>query len=77
MRLRGAFADHILVRKHARIVVHHDVCSQACPDTTFLWEALKKLEAHDFDVFEFVSQYPSVKGNLLGIGAMKRKKMLS
>ena len=73
--LRGALADHMLVRKHARIIVHHDVFSQACPDTTFLWEALKKLEAHEFESVEFVSQYPSVKGNFLGIGAMKRKML--
>jgi hypothetical protein len=72
-RLRGALADHMLVREKARIVVHHDVCSDACPDTTFLWETLKKLEAHEFEFFDFVSQYPSVKGNFLGIGAMKRK----
>jgi hypothetical protein len=71
--LRGAFGDHMLVRKHAKIITHHDVCSQACLDTTFLWEALKKLEVHEFDFFDFVSQYPSVKGNFLGIGAMKRK----
>jgi hypothetical protein len=71
--LRGVLADHMLNRNCARIVVHHDVCSQACPDTTFLWESLKVLEAHEFDFFDFVSQYPSVKGKFLGIGVMKRK----
>jgi hypothetical protein len=73
--LRGALTDHMLARNYARIIVHHDVCSQACPDTTFLWEVLKTLEAHEFDFFDFVSQYPSVKGNFLGMGAMKRKVM--
>ena len=72
-RLRGVFSDHMLVRNHAQIIVHHDVCSDRCVDTTFLWNSLKKLEAHEFDFFEFVSQYSSVKGNFLGIGAMKRK----
>jgi len=71
--LRGALADHLLVREHARIIVHHDVCSQVCPETTFLWEALKKLESHEFDFVEFVDQYPSVTGQFLGIGVMKRK----
>ena len=72
-RLQGALADHMMVREIARIIVHHDVCSQACPDTTFLWETLKKLEAHEFEFFDFVSQYPSVQGNFLGIGVMKRR----
>jgi hypothetical protein len=73
--LRGALADHMLVRQHARTIVHHDVCSQACPDTRFLWHVLKTLEAHEFEFFEFVNQYPSVKGDFLGIGAMKRKML--
>jgi cephalosporin hydroxylase len=72
-RLRGVFSDHMLAREHAQIIVHHDICSERCVDTTFLWESLKKLETHEFDFYEFVSQYPSVKGNFLGIGAMKRK----
>ncbi len=71
--LRGALADHLLVREHARIIVHHDVCSRACPDTTFLWEALKRLESREFDFAEFANQYPSVTGQFLGIGVMKRK----
>jgi hypothetical protein len=73
--LRGALADHMLVRDHAQIISHHDISSRAWPDTTFLWETLKKLEAHDFEFFDFVDQYPSVGGNFLGIGAMKRKAM--
>lgn len=71
--LRGVLGDHMLVREHARIIAHHDVCSQACPDTTFLWESLKKLEILEFDFFDFIDQYPSCKGNFLGIGVMKRK----
>jgi hypothetical protein len=34
---------------------------------------VKKLERHDFEFFEFVDQYDSVKGSFLGIGAMKRR----
>jgi hypothetical protein len=71
--LRGALSDHLLVRDHARIIAHHDINSQACPDTTFLWQALKALEKERFEFAEFVGQYPSVGRTLLGIGAMKRK----
>jgi hypothetical protein len=72
--LRGALADHMLIRKHAKIISHHDIFSQAWPETTFLWETLKELERRDFEFFDFVDQYPSVKGHFLGIGAMKRKE---
>jgi hypothetical protein len=71
--LSGALADHLLVRDHATIIAHHDICSQACPDTTLLWQTLRKLEAPIFEFYEFVDQYPSVQGAFLGIGAMKRK----
>jgi hypothetical protein len=71
--LRGAMSDHMLARDYARIIVHHDVYSQACPEISFLWESLKKLEAGSFDFFEFADQYASVEGHFLGIGAMKRK----
>lgn len=61
------------MRYHASIIVHPDIHSQACPDTTLLWKALKEFEAPVFDAFEFASQYPSVNGSFLGIGAMKRR----
>jgi hypothetical protein len=40
---------------------------------TLLWQALKRLKAPLFEVFEFTRQYDSVKGSFLGIGALKRK----
>jgi hypothetical protein len=70
--LAGALADHMMARKYARVVVHHDVHSQACPDTTVLWSELKRLEAMEFDAVEFIDQYDSVPGNFLGIGALRR-----
>jgi len=73
--LRGAIQDQLLVRSHASIIVHHYIHSQACPDTTLLWKALKEFEAPGFDAFEFTSQYPSVNGSFLGIGAMKRRSV--
>jgi len=71
--LKGALWDHMLVRDHAQIVVHHDISSQACPDTTMLWNVLKRLERREFDCFEFCDQYETVNGSFLGIGVMKRK----
>lgn len=71
--LRGALEDHLLVRPHARIIVHHDISSQACPDTTLLWKALKEMEAPTFELAEFTGQYASVNGSYLGIGVMKRR----
>lgn len=70
---RVAFEDHMLARKYARIIVHHDIVSQVCPDIPRLWTALKDLERTEFEFTEFVDQYPSVKGYFLGIGAMKRR----
>lgn len=72
-RMAGALADHMMARKYAQVIVHHDIHSQVCPDTTFLWSALKTLEAPVFDAFEFIDQYDSVPGNFLGIGALKRR----
>jgi hypothetical protein len=72
-RLAGAMADHMMARRHARVVVHHDIHSQACPETTFLWSALKTLEAPVFEAFEFIGQYDSVPGRFLGIGALRRR----
>jgi len=72
-RLAGALADHMLVRDHARIVVHHDISSQTCPDTTFLWTVLKDLEISVFDTVDFTEQYDSVAGRFLGIGVLQRR----
>ena len=75
-RLRGVLFDHMLVRRYANIIVRHDVFSpDSCPDTTFLWEILKEMDAVEFDFLEFIEQYPSVKGSFLGIGVMKRKAL--
>lgn len=68
----GALADHMLARQSAKIIVHHDIASDACPETTELWNALKKLESGTFTSIEFIDQYASVKGSFLGIGALRR-----
>lgn len=72
--MQGALSDHMLARQSAKIIVHHDIASDACPDTTALWDALKNLEAATFTVSEFTDQYLSVAGSFLGIGALERKE---
>ncbi len=72
-RLKGALEDHLLIRPHANVIVHHDIHSQACPDTTLLWKALQDMEADRFEATQFIEQYPSVGGDFLGIGVLKRR----
>jgi cephalosporin hydroxylase len=71
--LQGVMHDHMLVRKTAKIIVHHDVMSDACPDTTLFWNYVKVSE-DKFHAYEFCNQYESVKGNYLGIGVLDRFK---
>ena len=70
--LKGAMADHMLVRDCARMIVHHDIASQSCPETMQLWGILKELERCSFDFLEFAEQYQSVDGSYLGIGIMQK-----
>jgi cephalosporin hydroxylase len=73
--INAVMFDHILARKTSNIIVHHDICSQACPGSTLFWSYLRQAET-DFEHFEFIDQYPSVNGNFLGIGVLKRKSFL-
>lgn len=75
--MRGAFADHMLARASAKIIVHHDVCSDACPETTELWRGLRNLEKKKFKSWEFIDQYDSVNGKYLGIGCLKRRENIA
>jgi cephalosporin hydroxylase len=68
-RIFGALQDHMLVREYSKIIVHHDVSSDVCHETTLLWDALKKLECGR-NYVEFTDQYPSVRGKYLGIGVL-------
>jgi cephalosporin hydroxylase len=65
--LKGALTDHMLIRQFSKIIVHHDICSDTCPDSTLLWNSLKQLES-EMSFYEFTKQYPSLKGNYFGIG---------
>lgn len=65
----GALKDYMLVRDCSDIVVFHDIWSDACPESSFLWDCLKKLETTKGNT-EFIEQYQSVNGNFLGIGIL-------
>jgi cephalosporin hydroxylase len=67
--ISGALKDHMLVREHSEMIIHHDIFSDACPETGLLWNSLKRLEGGRKPV-EFIEQYESVKGKYLGIGVL-------
>jgi histidinol phosphatase-like PHP family hydrolase len=67
--LSGALKDHMLIRKYSKIIVHHDICSDTCPESTLLWNSLKQLES-GMNFIEFIEQYSSLKGNYFGIGVL-------
>jgi hypothetical protein len=71
--MHGVMFDHLLFRKTADIIIHHDVASRACPETTLFWTYLKQAET-GFEAAEFCQQYESVQGHYLGIGVLKRRK---
>jgi hypothetical protein len=65
----GALKDHLLVRNFSQVIIHHDIYSDSCPETTSLWSTLKTLEVCRKDA-EFIEQYDSVNGKFLGIGIL-------
>jgi hypothetical protein len=70
--MKGVINDHLLVRKTAKIIVHHDISSHACPTTTLFWKYVSTAE-DEFTATAFTDQYATVKGEFLGVGAMIRK----
>lgn len=70
--LHGVMYDHLMVRKQAGIIVHHDISSQACAGTTLFWNYIKQAES-EFEAWDFTQQYESVDGHFLGIGVLKRR----
>lgn len=69
--INGVMFDHLLVRKFADLIVHHDVASDAVPGTTLFWSYIKQAEDR-FEATEFMQQYESVSGSFLGIGVLKK-----
>ena len=70
----GALSDYEMVKDEAKIIVHHDIASTACPEIIQLWQHLKCMDADKFEFNEFIAQYDSVGNDFLGIGAMKKKR---
>lgn len=70
--LVGVMNDHLLVRKFAKFIAHHDISSITCRDTSFFWDYVK-LSEDNFEAFEFTQQYESVNGSYLGIGVLRRR----
>ncbi len=69
--LSGALKDHILIRQVSKIIVHHDISSDTCPDSTLLWNSLKQLESQ-MTYTEFTEQYETLPGHYFGIGVLAR-----
>jgi hypothetical protein len=67
--LVGALKDHMLVRPYSKVIIHHDISSDSCTETTLLWNSLKEFEK-DRKKIEFIEQYQSVEGKYLGIGIL-------
>jgi cephalosporin hydroxylase len=70
--MKGVMHDHVLVRNFADIIVHHDIVSTSCPDTTLFWRYLANAEDR-FTAWAFTDQYDSVGRPYLGLGVLKRK----
>lgn len=70
--MKGVMFDHLLARQAAKIIVHHDIASRACPDSSLFWSYVRQAES-DFEAVEFTQQYASVGANYLGIGVLKRR----
>ena len=66
--------DHLLFRESAKIIVHHDVSSNACPETSLFWNYVSNAET-EFTARAFTDQYASVSGSFLGIGALVRRSL--
>jgi hypothetical protein len=71
-KMFGVLQDHILVREHSSVIVHHDITSDTCDDVTLLWNSFKKLEK-DMNAVEFTEQYPEIRGKYFGIGVLYKK----
>lgn len=57
-----------------QVLVFHDICSRACPETSTFWTGLKYFLQRENEFHEFVDQYPDVDGGpFLGIGVMVRQ----
>jgi hypothetical protein len=67
--------DFKTMQWRAKRIAFHDIVSKACPDTVHFWLAVKEFHGMDFEISEFIDQYPDVPagGPFLGIGVLERK----
>jgi hypothetical protein len=70
--LVGVMHDFDICSDVANFIAFHDVSSDGCPDTTKMWNFLRR-HAKEFSPSEFSAQYKSVPGNFMGIGVLVRK----
>lgn len=69
--------DFELLKDKARIIVLHDIISDACPGVVKVWNEIKEKYNDIYDFYEFIDQYDSVQKRTgeryLGIGVAVRK----
>lgn len=72
--------DFEAVKDHANLIAFHDIVSNACPGVVKVWRETKKKYINEFEFYEFVEQYESVKirtnQSFLGIGLAVRKDFI-
>jgi hypothetical protein len=55
------------LRLKPKLIVLHDIFSDACPDVVKFWNEIK----NNFKHFEYIDQYADVEGKYLGIGVLE------
>jgi len=69
--------DFELMKDRAKIIVFHDIVSNACPGVVKVWQEMKEKYSERYDFFEFVNQYESVfqrtGEKFLGLGMAVKK----
>ena len=76
----GCRADFLAVKDRANVVVLHDIVSDQCPGVVTVWNEIKEHYADEYEVAEFIDQYPDVLERTghgyLGTGVAVRKSYL-
>lgn len=76
----GVRNDINLLKDKANVLVFHDIASDVCPGVKKVWNEFKLSDAGEYNFFEFIDQYDSVKESTktsyLGIGVAARKKFI-
>jgi hypothetical protein len=71
--LQAVMRDHQIVLDFADLIIHHDINSDATPQVRDFWDFIKTLQNSEWNFRSYTDQYPSVRGNFLGIGFMVKK----